>query len=80
MYALLTLSKFRNLLYYLLCETHYFNLLFLAEVIERFRKKIEAFEADIKDILKQEEEDKEVVGLFLEEITFELEQFIKKKF
>lgn len=36
------------------------NRIISTEIIEKFRKKIESFEADIKDILKQEEEDKEL--------------------
>jgi len=36
---------------------YYFS---FTEIIEKYKKKLEEMEKDIKDILKQEEEDKEV--------------------
>ena len=35
---------------------------FLTEVIEKFRNKIAGFDRDVKDILKLEEEEKEVIN------------------
>ena len=36
---------------------------FLSEVIEKYNKKIADMEQDVKDILKQEEEEKEVIAV-----------------